>query len=113
MKYLAVLKFIIFHNMVVLLAAMWTAIVAVVGSAAATWTAYSTGDFTLLRYWTVSAAVVTIAFALIGAMRGKAAADGEPAFIPHVRDLSHDKKEDGSVPPVLAIPHLQTADFPT
>ena len=87
MKYLAVLKFLIFHKLVVLLGAMWTAIVAVVGSAGATWIAYSTVDFTLLRYWTVLAAVVTIAFALIAAIRGKAAAEAEPALIPHLRAL--------------------------
>jgi hypothetical protein len=87
MKCLAVLKLLVFHNMVVLLAALWTTIVAVVGSATATWMAYSTGDFTLIRYWTVFAAVVTIAFALISAMRGKAAADAELPLMPRVRAL--------------------------
>jgi hypothetical protein len=87
MKYLATIKLLIFHKMFVLLAALWTSIVAIVGSAAATWTAYSTGEFTLSQYWVVSAAVVTIAFALVKAMRGKADADAELPLMPRIRAL--------------------------
>ena len=87
MTYLAALKMIVFHNMMPLYIALWTSIVAVVGSATTTWMAYADGDFTLMRYWTVSAAVVTIACALISAVRGKVAADAEPPLAPRLRVL--------------------------
>lgn len=85
MKFVEVAKMITFHPMVVLWSALWTSIVAVVGSGMTVHQAYHSNAFTLGGYWVVSAAVVTIAFALTRALKGQEAADGAPALGRRIR----------------------------
>lgn len=85
MKIVRVYKFVAKYPMTPLFIALWTAIVAIVGSANATKVVFATKEFSAYAYWVVTAAVVTIFFAHMTAYRLKAKADKAPAFWPRMQ----------------------------
>ena len=87
MKIVRVYKFVAKYPMTPLFIALWTAIVAIVGSADATKVAFATNEFSAYAYWVVTAAVVTILFAHMTAYRAKAKADKAPAFWPRMQAM--------------------------